>query len=61
MNAPIIIEAAAQHSASLIFLHGLGDSGFGWAPVMRQLSKKFRFMKFICPHAYAPYTWMPGS
>ncbi|PJF17021.1 hypothetical protein PSACC_03167 [Paramicrosporidium saccamoebae] len=50
-STPIIIEAAVQHTASFIFLHGLGDSGHGWAPVMRQLSKKFRFMKFICPHA----------
>lgn len=47
----VIIEASATHTASLIFLHGLGDTGYGWAPVMRQLAKRFTFMKFILPHA----------
>lgn len=52
LRAPLVIEAAAQHTASLIFLHGLGDTGYGWAPVMSQLSKTLSFMKFILPHAY---------
>lgn len=51
MSAPLVIEASAAHTASLIFLHGLGDTGYGWAPVMRQIARKFRFMKFILPHA----------
>lgn len=47
----VIIEASAAHTASMIFLHGLGDTGHGWAPVMRQLAQKFKFMRFILPHA----------
>lgn len=54
LRAPLVIEAATQHTASLIFLHGLGDTGYGWAPVMSQLAKTLTFMKFILPHAYPP-------
>jgi predicted esterase len=50
--APVVIEAVAQHTASMIFLHGLGDTAYGWAPEMRELSKRFHFMKFILPTAY---------
>lgn len=60
-TAPIIVDAAIQHSASMIFLHGLGDTGYGWIPVMRQLAKKFRFMKFICPNAYYFIVFMVKS
>ena len=28
---PVIIKASARHTATLIFLHGLGDTGMGWA------------------------------
>jgi predicted esterase len=35
----------------LIFLHGLGDSGHGWATAMKYISSKLPFMKFILPHA----------
>lgn len=51
VTAPLIIEATATHTASLIFLHGLGDSGLGWAPVARDFARQFPFMKFILPHA----------
>lgn len=47
----VIIEASAAHTASMIFLHGLGDTGHGWAPLMRKLAEKFKFMRFILPHA----------
>lgn len=47
----VIIDAIAKHTASIIFLHGLGDTGYGWAPMMRELAPKLPFMKFILPHA----------
>jgi pimeloyl-ACP methyl ester carboxylesterase len=38
MSAPALLKAvtispAAKHTATVIFVHGLGDSGHGWKPV----------------------------
>ncbi len=51
MLPSIVIQPTVAHSATVIFLHGLGDSGHGWAPVMRMLSRSLPFIKFILPHA----------
>uniref|UniRef100_A0A6B2E4M1 palmitoyl-protein hydrolase n=1 Tax=Phlebotomus kandelakii TaxID=1109342 RepID=A0A6B2E4M1_9DIPT len=47
--APVIIEATAKHTATLIFLHGLGDTGHGWATAMAGI--RTPNMKVICPTA----------
>lgn len=47
----LVVEAHGTHTASMIFLHGLGDSGHGWAPVVRDFGRRFPFMRFILPHA----------
>eukprot|EP00123_Amoebidium_parasiticum_P000384 comp10940_c0_seq1/m.5517 comp10940_c0_seq1/g.5517 ORF comp10940_c0_seq1/g.5517 comp10940_c0_seq1/m.5517 type:complete len:218 (-) comp10940_c0_seq1:208-861(-) len=49
MSGAVVIEAVEKHTATLIFLHGLGDSGHGWSPVMKMIRSKH--MKIICPHA----------
>ena len=51
MNAipPVVLKATAKHTATLIFLHGLGDTGFGWAGALRTIQPAF--MKVICPTA----------
>jgi len=51
MNAipPVILQATKKHTASLIFLHGLGDTGFGWAGALNTI--KPSFLKVICPTA----------
>lgn len=36
-------------SGTVIFLHGLGDTGMGWAPVMDMV--KEAHLKYVCPHA----------
>lgn len=46
---PIIVNATSKHSASLIFLHGLGDTGHGWSAGFESLGIKH--MKCICPNA----------
>ena len=28
--APLVVPAVKKHSATVIFAHGLGDSGAGW-------------------------------
>ncbi|XP_026273003.1 acyl-protein thioesterase 1 [Frankliniella occidentalis] len=48
-GTPVVIGATAKHTATLIFLHGLGDTGHGWASAMGAL--KTPFMKVICPTA----------
>ncbi|XP_969230.1 acyl-protein thioesterase 1 [Tribolium castaneum] len=49
MAAPIVIAATAKHTATLIFLHGLGDTGQGWASAMAALRPPH--VKVICPTA----------
>ncbi|KAG9290371.1 hypothetical protein G9A89_007102 [Geosiphon pyriformis] len=45
--------ARENHSATVFFLHGLGDSGSGWAPVTADIAKANPHIKFILPNA--PY------
>lgn len=49
----VILPAISKHTASVIFLHGLGDSGYGWKPVAEMLRKnsRLRHVKWILPHA----------
>ncbi len=46
---PIVIPARSKHSATVIVLHGLGDSGAGWSSVAGQLDMPW--VKFIFPSA----------
>ena len=34
---PVILKAARKHTASLVFLHGLGDTGLGWAGALNTI------------------------
>ncbi|KAK3580973.1 hypothetical protein CHS0354_007001 [Potamilus streckersoni] len=49
MSAPVVVAATARHTATLIFLHGLGDTGHGWADLFRSL--KLSNLKCVCPTA----------
>lgn len=49
MASPVIVQATAKHTATLIFLHGLGDTGHGWIQAMAQIRPSY--MKVICPTA----------
>lgn len=40
-----------NHTSTCFILHGLGDSGNGWASAAKILSKKLPMTKFILPHA----------
>lgn len=57
----VVISPSAAHTASVIFLHGLGDSGHGWESVMRIISKAFPFIKFILPHAPSKTVTLNGG
>ncbi|KAI6226042.1 BMA-ATH-1, isoform a [Aphelenchoides besseyi] len=47
---PLIVRPLAEHSASIIFLHGRGDTGFGWKDAVE---REFRLphVRYILPHA----------
>ncbi|KAF4524827.1 hypothetical protein B566_EDAN013987 [Ephemera danica] len=47
--SPVIIAASAKHTATVIFLHGLGDTGHGWASGMAAIRPPH--VKVICPTA----------
>lgn len=47
--APIVIQSVAKHTATLIFFHGLGDTGNGWASTIAAI--RTPNMKVICPNA----------
>uniref|UniRef100_A0A0P4WH48 palmitoyl-protein hydrolase n=1 Tax=Scylla olivacea TaxID=85551 RepID=A0A0P4WH48_SCYOL len=49
MAAPVVVNATAKHTATVIFLHGLGDTGHGWASAMAAIGSPH--IKFICPTA----------
>ncbi|XP_077013984.1 lysophospholipase-like protein 1 isoform X2 [Tamandua tetradactyla] len=60
-----IVAPAGRHSASLIFLHGSGDSGQGLRNWIKQVSHQdlaFQHIKVIYPTAPSrPYTPMKGT
>lgn len=48
----VIQEAPNEHKATVIWLHGLGDSGNGFAPIAPELQLPSSLgVKFIFPHA----------
>ncbi|CAH1115398.1 unnamed protein product [Psylliodes chrysocephalus] len=49
MAAPVVIAATAKQTGTLIFLHGLGDTGQGWASAMAVVRPSY--VKVICPTA----------
>lgn len=48
----VVVNASAEHKATVIWLHGLGDSGDGFAPIAPELRLEPSLgVKFIFPHA----------
>ncbi|KAG9103224.1 hypothetical protein FRC06_011694 [Ceratobasidium sp. 370] len=47
----ITLPPRAPHTATIIFSHGLGDSGEGWRPVAHMLASQHPHIKWILPHA----------
>ncbi|OMH80061.1 Acyl-protein thioesterase 1 [Zancudomyces culisetae] len=51
MLRAVIRPPTKKHTATVIFLHGLGDSGHGWSSIADSLSSSLPHVKFIFPHA----------
>jgi hypothetical protein len=51
--APLVFPAASRHTATVIFVHGLGDTGNGWASAVENWRRREKLseVKFILPHA----------
>ncbi|XP_022371345.1 acyl-protein thioesterase 1 isoform X1 [Enhydra lutris kenyoni] len=51
MSAPLpaTVPAVRKATAAVIFLHGLGDTGHGWAEAFAGIRSSH--IKYICPHA----------
>ncbi|KAG1669417.1 Acyl-protein thioesterase 2 [Nymphon striatum] len=50
MTSPaVVLQARSTHTATIIFCHGLGDTGNGWADAFRHMD--IPHMKVICPNA----------
>jgi len=54
-SPPLLFPATARHTATVIFVHGLGDTGHGWAGAVENWRRRQRLdeVKFILPHAPA--------
>ncbi|OHE99753.1 phospholipase/Carboxylesterase [Colletotrichum orchidophilum] len=52
-TAPLVFPAAGKHTATVIFAHGLGDTGHGWASAVENWRRRQRLdeVKFILPNA----------
>ncbi|KAI8928320.1 Phospholipase/carboxylesterase/thioesterase [Entophlyctis helioformis] len=46
-----VVPPSAAHTATVVFLHGLGDSGYGWHPVGEMFAPRFPHIKWLFPHA----------
>ncbi|KAF9965428.1 hypothetical protein BGZ70_004860 [Mortierella alpina] len=51
----VVLRAPAKHTATVIFMHGLGDTGNGWqvsqAPVGDDLQRNLPHVEFVFPNA----------
>jgi predicted esterase len=50
---PIVVPAVKAHTATVIFVHGLGDSGAGWVDFAENWRRRSMFneTKFVFPNA----------
>ncbi len=55
MTPPLIVPAVrtSRHTATVIFVHGLGDSGGGWIDLAENWRRRSKFneVKFVFPNA----------
>lgn len=49
----LTVAPITKHTATVIFVHGLGDSGHGWKQVAEILqdNKELEHIKWVLPHA----------
>ncbi|WWC63890.1 uncharacterized protein I303_106495 [Kwoniella dejecticola CBS 10117] len=50
-SSPVVVLPRKRHTATVIFLHGLGNSGHSWAHLAETLSDSLPNVKWILPHS----------
>lgn len=52
-SPPLVFPAVKTHTATVIFSHGLGDTGHGWSFQVENWRRRERLdeVKFVLPHA----------
>ncbi len=58
---PLVVRSriSAQPTATVFFLHGLGDTGYGWEDIMQEIAAPH--VKFVLPHAPLRPSRNPGQ
>ncbi|KAF9226761.1 Phospholipase/carboxylesterase [Gyrodon lividus] len=46
-----VVKPLTKHTATVIFLHGLGDSGKGWLGIINELKEQLPHVKWLLPNA----------
>lgn len=49
LSQAVTVSGSEKETAAIIFLHGLGDSGHGWAESLTEIQPPY--VKIICPNA----------
>lgn len=60
-SSKLVVEPAKKHTASMILLHGLGDSAHGWIDVAEQLADALPHVRFVLPSASDKPVTMNGG
>ncbi|KAH9854930.1 Phospholipase/carboxylesterase [Lenzites betulinus] len=47
----LTIAPRAKHTATIVFIHGLGDTGYGWKSVADMFAAEMPHVKWVLPHA----------
>lgn len=47
----VIVAAKTKQTATVLWFHGLGDTGAGWSFLAEELSTLFPYVKWILPNA----------
>ncbi|KIJ69862.1 hypothetical protein HYDPIDRAFT_23025 [Hydnomerulius pinastri MD-312] len=51
LQEPLVIPSIKRHTATIIFLHSVGDTGNGWREVAESFSPAIPHLKWVLPHA----------
>ncbi|KAI0358944.1 lysophospholipase I [Trametes cingulata] len=58
---PVVIAPKTEHSATIVFVHGLGQQGESWVPILQPVVDRLPGVKWVIPQApNAPVAFSQG-